>query len=304
MNDVFEFIEAQKANYPIIWMCTKLEVSRASFYRWHRPQEVGPRQRRHQDLREAVAGAYEQSGGKAGRRQIHRILRNQGIACAEGTVGAIMTELGIKAIRVRAWKKTTKSDPEARTSHIKNHMIDSEGNIDFSSPIPGTRLCGDITYLRTDQGWSYLATVIDLFNGEIIGWALDNHMRTDLAIEALTMARDRGQLASQNVIFHSDRGSQYTAGKLQKWCQTNGITQSMGDVGNCWQNAVAESFFSHMKTEMFHQRSWPTRRQLRAAMLEYIEIWYNRKRPHTRAGGYPPANARTIHNHTKYATAA
>lgn len=215
-----------------------------------------------------------------------------------------MNELGIKAIRIRAWKQTTFTDPQARTAHIKNHMIDDEGKVDFSSPAPGVRLCGDISYLRTDQGWSYLATVIDLFNGEIIGWAVDNHMRTELAIQALTMARDRGRLAENGVKFHSDRGSQYTSGPFQKWCKTNHVTQSMGDVGNCWQNAVAESFFSHMKTEMLYQRSWPTRLELRTAMLEYIEIWYNRKRPHSRAGGLPPIQARTIHQTASYAAAA
>lgn len=304
MSDVFEFIEAEKANYPIIWMCTRLGVSRASFYRWRNPQDLGPRTRRHQDLTQEVAKAYTDTGGKVGRRQIHLMLRNQGTHCAPGTVGAIMGELGITAIRTRAWKQTTNPDPDARTEHIQNHMIDQEGKADFSSPAPGVRLCGDITYLRTDQGWSYLATVIDLFNGEIIGWALDEHMRTELTIEALTMARDRGRLARQGVTFHSDRGSQYTSGKFQTWCKANRITQSMGDVGNCWQNAVAESFFSHMKTEMFHQRSWPTRLQLRTAMLEYIEIWYNRKRPHIRADGHPPVHARTAADHTRHVVAA
>ena len=303
---MFEFIEAEKANYPIIWMCDRLEVSRASFYRWRKPPDLlaSASQRRHAMLVREVFAVYEQAGGRVGRRQIHWMLRNRGIDCAEGTVGAIMRELGIQAIRVRAWKQTTTRDPGARTAHIKNHMVDDNGHLDFSSVVPGLRLCGDITYLKTDQGWSYLATVIDLFNGEIIGWALDSHMRTDLIVEAFMMARDRGRLAGGKVIFHSDRGSQYTSGQFQKWCEANKITQSMGDVGNCWQNAVAESFFSHMKTEMFHQQSWATRQELRTAMIEYIEIWYNRQRPHTRASGYPPVHARDTHNQASQPLAA
>lgn len=301
---MFEFIEAEKANYPISWMCRKLKVARASFYRWRNPSGPSPRQRRHQQLADHVKRVFHGAKGRAGRDQIHLMLQSAGISCAPGTVGVIMRELGLQAIRRRAWKKTTITDPAAHTAHIINHLLDDDGNLDFRSEAPGIRLCGDITYLRTGSSWSYLATVIDLFNGEIIGWSLADHMRTSLVTDAMTMARDRGRITGAGAVFHSDRGAQYGSFTFQSWCRTNNVTQSMGDVGNCWQNAVAESFFSHMKTEMFYQRSWPNRLELRTAMLEYIEIWYNRQRPHRRAGGISPAAARAAYQASSHTVAA
>ncbi|QIM16220.1 IS3 family transposase [Leucobacter insecticola] len=293
VTEVFSFIAAEKANYPVAWMCAKLRVSRASFYRWVKPSLPSPRRQRHEMLTGHVTRVYDAARGKAGRDQIWRILRGEGITVAAGTVGAIMRELGLKAVRVRAWKKTTVADPAARTAHIRNHMLDAFGNRQFTADVPGQRLCGDLTYLRTDEGWLYLATVIDLFNGEIIGWRADTHMRTSLVIDALVMARDHGRVdTSGEVVFHSDRGAQYTSGEFQGWCANNGITQSMGEVGVCWDNAVAESFFSHLKTEMFYQRSWRTCLHARTAIMDYIESWYNRRRPHARAGGIPPVAAR------------
>lgn len=290
---MFRFIAAERANYPVAWMCGKLQVSRASFYRWVKPSLPSPRRQRHETLARHVKRVYDTAKGKAGRDQIWRILHGEGIKVAIGTVGAIMRELGLRAIRVLAFKKTTISDPAARTAHIKNHMLDAFGNREFTADNPGQRLCGDVTYLRTDEGWLYLATVIDLFNGEIIGWRADKHMRTTLIIDALVMARDHGRLDTTGaVIFHSDRGAQYTSGEFQNFCAANGITQSMGEVGVCWDNAVAESFFSHLKTEMYYQRSWPTRLHARTEIMDYIESWYNRRRPNARAGGIPPMTAR------------
>ncbi len=244
---MFAFIAAEKANYPITWMCTRLNVSRASFYRWVKPSGPSPRAARHQELAGHVARVFKDIGGKAGRDQIRRLLALEGIRVAAATVGAIMRELGVKAIRLRAWKKTTRQDPHARTAHIHNHMLDENGKRSFTAVAPGQRLCGDITYLRTGEGWLYLATVIDLFNGEIIGWSMADHMRTQLVIDALAMARDHGRLDRAGAVFHSDRGAQYTSSAFQDWCAGNRITQSMGEVGVCWDNAVAESFFSHFK---------------------------------------------------------
>ncbi|MGV8881328.1 MAG: IS3 family transposase [Rhodoglobus sp.] len=295
VTDVFTFIASEKANFPITWMCDQLGVARASFYRWLRPEKVTPMHRRRQSLTNQVRRVYDREKGMAGRDQIALILRNEGIAVAAGTVGAIMRQLGVRAVRMRAWKKTTDPDKAARTAHIRNHMLDEHGVRDFSSPIPGKRLVGDITYLRTGSGWLYLATVIDLCTREVIGWAMASHMRTELIIDALAMARDHGRLAVGGVQFHSDRGSQYTSDDFQRWCAANTITQSMGAVGVCWDNAVAESFFSHLKTEMFHHHSFENHLAARTAVMEYIEVWYNRRRPHRYNGGIPPAAARAAH---------
>ncbi|WP_456505924.1 IS3 family transposase [Arthrobacter sp. UYCu723] len=226
-------MEAQKANHPIAWLCRALKVSRASFYRWRNPKGPSPRAVRHQKLVTEVTDLFKKEEGRAGRDQLALMLNAKGVAVSAPTVGAIMREHGLRAARTRAWKKTTEQDPQAKTAHIRNHMLDENGQRDFTSTVPGTRLCGDITYLRTGEGWLYLATVIDLCTGMVIGWSMAGHMRASLCTDALAMARDHGRLAADGAVFHSDRGSQYTSSEFQKWCGGNGVTQSMGEVGVC-----------------------------------------------------------------------
>jgi transposase InsO family protein len=248
---------------------------------------------RHQQLVEAVKAEYTAAKGMAGRRQLTRLLKAKGVEISESTVGAIMAAHELRAIRTAAWKQTTVQDPQARTEHLVNHMVDDQGNRDFTSAEPGTRLVGDITYLKTGQGWLYLATVIDLCTGMVIGWNTANHMRTDLCIGALAMARDQGYFHPDLVVYHTDRGAQFTSVQFQAWCAGNGVTQSMGRTGVCWDNSVAENWFSHFKTEFYHHHRFATHREAEAAVLYYIESWYNRRRPNGRAGGYPPMHAWT-----------
>ncbi|NLH70780.1 MAG: hypothetical protein GX454_11480 [Brooklawnia sp.] len=151
MSDVFALMAAEKANYPVVWMCRLLAVSRASFYRWLRGDEPSPRAARHLELSEQIKAVYDEAEGKAGRDQIVKILGKRGVKVASCTVGVIMREPCIKAVRTWAWKKTTAQDPAARTEHIKNHMLAADGSRCFTSQVPGTRLCGDITYLRADE---------------------------------------------------------------------------------------------------------------------------------------------------------
>ncbi|WP_307857174.1 IS3 family transposase [Pseudarthrobacter albicanus] len=197
-------MEAEKANHPIAWLCRALKVSRASFYRWRNPAGPSPRAVRHEQLVAEVTGLFEKEKGRAGRDQLTLMLNAKGVEVSAPTVGAIMREQGLRAVRTRAWKQTTVQDPQAKTAHIRNHMLDQDGKRDFTSTAPGTRLCGDITYLRTGEGWLYLATVIDLCTGMIIGWAMADHMRARLCTDALGMARDHGYLAEGAVVFHSD----------------------------------------------------------------------------------------------------
>ena len=304
MNDYFVFILAEKASFPIDWMCQKLKASRASYYRWLRPNVPTPTQVRHDELDAHVVRVYTREKGRAGRDQITTILGQEGVNIACGTVGSILNDHGLRAVRMRAWKKTTTVDPDARTEHIQNHMLDREGTRDFTSTVPGTRFCGDITYLRTGSGWLYLATVIDLCTRMVVGWSMASHMRTTLIIDALEMARNHGHLDAAGTIFHSDRGSQYTSGDFQKWCAANGVTQSMGAVGVCWDNAVAESFFSHMKTEMYYQHDFENHLAARTAVMEYIESWYNRRRPHSHNRGLQPAAALAAHHGRRQKAAA
>ncbi|MGY4544322.1 putative transposase [Arthrobacter sp. UYNi723] len=168
-----------------------------------------------------MAGKFNDAKGKAGRDQLTRMHNEDGIRVSQPTVGDIMREQGLRAVRTRAWKKTTEQDSQAKTAHIENHMLDGNGKRDFSSEVPGTRLCVDITYLKTGEGWLYLATVIDLCTGMVIGWNLDRHMRTELCTGALAMARDHGYLHADGAVFHSDYAEEP-------------VTQSMGKVGVCW----------------------------------------------------------------------
>lgn len=281
-----------------------LKVPRASFYRWRNPAGPSPRALRHQELVTAVTGLYAKEKGRAGRDQLTLMLNTAGIPVSAPTVGAIMRRQGLRAVRTTAWKKTTVQDPQARTAHISNHMLDEDGTRNFTSTTPGTKLVGDVTYLRTGEGWLYLATVIDLCTGMVIGWSMAEHMRASLCTAALRMARDHGYLADgeeadrknvPGVVFHSDRGTQYTSQEFQAWCAGNSLTQSMGAVGVCWDNAVAENFFSHLKTEFYHHERFTSRLAARTAVMDYIEGWYNRRRPNRRAGGTPPLTALTAY---------
>ena len=276
-------------------MCKVLGIARASFYRWLKRRDAGPTKRhtRHQELVAAVKAKVKATRGMAGRQALTVLLNEDGVKVSESTVGAIMRAHGLQAKRLRAFKTTTVQDPQANTAHIANHMLDEEGNRDFSSSVPGTRLCGDITYLRTGEGWLHLATVLDLCTGMVIGWSMADHMRTSLVIDAMEMARDHGYMSPDQAIYHTDRGSQFTSARFQAWCGGNGVTQSMGTVGVCWDNAVAENFFSHLKTEFYNHESFATRLEARTAVMEYIEVWYNRERPNVRAGFRAPATAWT-----------
>jgi len=263
-------------------MCAELDVPRASYYRWLNAEET-PTAARHAELTGLVKSMFDSSEGIFGHRMVHDKLTAKGVQVSLGTVAAIMAENGWQARRMRAFKRTTiPSDPDKCFEDLIGR--------DFTSAAPGTRLVGDITYLRTDEGWLYLATVIDLCTRMIVGWAMADHMRASLVTGALTMARDRGHL-EPNAIFHSDRGTQYTSREMGKWCTGNNVRQSMGATGVCWDNAVAESAFSSLKNEFYHHHSFATRQDARRATMRYIEVFYNRWRPHSNNAGLPPATA-------------
>ncbi len=277
------------AKYPVNWMCQQLEVSRASYYRWLNPSTELSEAKALRAMRTVlVLTEYEASNGVAGAGQLVDLIRNNHKQYVpKSTVLSIMNEHGLKAKRVSAFKVTTVHDQQARTAHIKNHMVDKLGRRDFRSSRPGTKLVGDITYLRTGEGWLYLATVIDLYSRQIVGWSMGANMQTQLVIDAMQLAMSRGFI-SAGTVFHSDRGTQYTSDAFQAWCSENGVRQSMGRTGVCWDNAVAESAFSTIKNEMYHHRAFTSRVAARTAVMEFIEIWYNRKRPHTTNGGLSP----------------
>ena len=270
-------------------MCRLLKVNRSSFYRWCARQDrpPTPRTQRHQEVTAAIHRVYADAAGRVGRRQVRMLLQHEGRTASLGMVHRIMQEAGLAAARVRAYRRTTVQDPAARTAHIRDWCLDASGRRSFASAVPGTKCVGDITYIRTGEGWMYQAVVLDLATRAVIGWSLQEQARTRLVIDALAMARTHGQLQHE-AIFHSDRGAQYTSEAFQTWCREEHVTQSMGRTGVCWDNAVAESFFATLKGDLMPHTSFATKAAARRAIVTYIEGWYNRRRPHQHNAGTPP----------------
>lgn len=289
-------IDAEKANYPVRWMCQVLGVPRSSFYDWRiRSQQVTATVQRRAALGVLVKAVFDEFRQTYGCRRIARELNDRGYACSVGLVADLMRQQGLIAIQPRTYRVTTICDdadvypPDLLGRH-------------FTAQVPGTRLVGDITYLRTGEGWAYLAVVVDLATRMVVGWQIAEHMRTSLVVDALAMARDHGHLAP-NAIFHSDRGTQYHAEAFVTWCADNQVTRSMGRTGVCWDNAAAESFFATLKNEMYHRYRFDTRARARFVVAEYVEMFYNRKRKHSTLGYRTPAQALADY-HTDVATAA
>ena len=282
-------IEAQKATYPITMMCRLLDVPRSTYYEWAgRADTVTATAARRAALAEAVESVFDEYRQTYGCRRIAHVLNTErGMAVSVGTVADIMRERGLVAVQPRAYKTTTVVDKDAE------YPTDAIGR-DFTADAPGTRLVGDITYLRTGQGWLYLATVIDLCTRMVVGWAIAEHMRASLVCQALRMAHDGGYLAP-GAVFHSDRGSQYTSAEFARCCTTLGVARSMGRTGVCFDNAAAESWFATLKNEMYYRYWFPTHARARYAVAEYIEVFYNRKRHHSTLGYRTPWQAWTEH---------
>ena len=267
-------------------MCRLLGVPRSSFYAWTTRAE-SPTQARRRTLAVEVAKEFTDSRQTSGCRRIAAALNRRGIACSVGLVADLMRELGLAAVQPRAYKRTTLPG----TAPVPAEDLLER---DFTATAPGQRLVGDITYLRTGEGWLYLATVLDLATRMVVGWQLAAHMRTTLVTDALQMAIDGGHVAP-DAIFHSDRGTQYTSAEFDAFTAKNGIRRSLGRTGVCWDNAVAESFFAALKNEMYYRQSFATRARARFAVAEYIEAFYNRKRLHSTLGYRTPFEALTDH---------
>jgi transposase InsO family protein len=224
--------------------------------------------------------------GESPAPRVHRELLDQGERCSRKRVARLMRAADRYGRTPRRWKKTTIADPTAST---RPDLIDRDFAVDPERPAaPGARWCGDITYIHTWQGWVYLATVIDLSSRRVVGWAVADLLRTDLVADALTDAVTRRRPAP-GVVFHSDRGCQYTSTQYTNLARDLGVTLSVGRRGQCWDNAVAESFFATVKTELIHRSTWPTRKAATSAIFDYIEGWYNTRRRHSTLGYLSPA---------------
>jgi len=282
----FAFIRAEKANFPVQALCRVLQVTRQGYYAFlKRPQST--RAARDVVLRERVREVHERSRRRYGSPRVHETLRREGHRICKRRVERAMRSLGLCARAPRRFRVTTAAHPD-------HEKAPNTLNRAFSATKPNHRWVTDISYVWTDEGWCYLAVILDLFSRSVVGWALDADLTTTLPLAALDMAlRRRGPVAG--LLHHSDRGCQYTSADYRAALAAQGIEVSMSRKGNCWDNAVAESFFSTIKAELIRNRRWTGRLELRSAVFEYIEVFYNRQRLHSSLRYMTPLEIETEH---------
>ena len=276
----FAFIQAEKADFPVAVLCRVLGVSRAGFYAWqHRPESR--RAQGDRRLGADIATIHAESRRCYGSPRVHAELRARGQCVGRKRVARLMRRAGLVARRRRRFRTTTES----------GHGLPVPRNVlarHFTAAAPDRRWVTDISFIATGEGWLYVAAILDLFSRRVIGWALSERLTTPLALEALQMAVTRRQ-PRPGLLHHSDQGGQYLSAEYRAVLAAHGMVMSMSRRANCWDNAVAESFFATLKVELLRDAVWPTRTQARRAIIEYIELFYNARRRHSAVGYLSPA---------------
>lgn len=268
----FRFIHAEKARYPVRVLCRVLEVSRSGFYAWCR-RAPARRVQAEQRLTQAIQAAHRRSRGTYGSPRLHAELKAQGLHVSRKRVARLMRDCGLRGVRPHRRRRTTLVD---QALPVADNLVAR----DFDVTAPNQVWAADITYVRTWEGWLYLAVVLDLFSRRVVGWAMADHLRTDLPLQALAMALGQ-RLPETSLVHHSDRGCQYASERYRQLLDQRGIRCSMSRRGDCWDNAVVESFFATLKSELLDRRPWPTHREARLAIHQYIGVFYNRHRRHS-----------------------
>ena len=276
----FAFIATEKACFPVALMCRLLAVSRAGFYAW-RQRPVAQRTRQDETLAAVVAAIYAENHGRYGSPRVQMELRARGQRSGRKRIARLMRVQGLRARPRRRYRTTTDS----------RHGLPVAPNLlarRFAVAEPNTAWVTDMTYIWTPQGWLYLAVIIDLFSRRVAGWAMSERIDRKLALDALRMALAQRR-PPRGLIHPSDRGSQYASEDYQQLLAAHGIRGSMSRRGDCWNNAVAESFFASLKLELVYQVQWPSRAAARTALFEYLGLFYNRRRRHSSLGYLSPA---------------
>ena len=282
----YAFIKKYSNQFSIKLMCKVLKVSRSCYYRWlsiKKPENI--------ELNNLIKNIFEISNSTYGTRRVkQQLLKEYGLIVSRRKIGKIMKKLGLVC--------KTKKRFKIRTTHSNHNfsIAPNRLNQNFYVIKPNQVYVGDITYIPTKQGWLYLAVVIDLFSRKIVGWSMDDTMKTSLVNDALIMAIQRRK-PKPGLIWHTDRGSQYASDSHKQLLKKYGIIQSMSRKGNCWDNAVSESFFHTLKTELIYHIKFETKSQARMAIFRFIEIWYNNKRLHSYLDYMSPAQfeAKLLH---------
>ena len=276
----YAWIDTQRKAYPLPAMCETLTVSISGYRAWKRGGS--PKRKRLTDaqLLALIQAIHQELKGAYGSPRMVRELRSRGFPAGKQRVERLMREHGIRARHQRRYKATTDSK---HALPVAPNLLDRN----FAPQAPNQAWSSDITYVWTDEGWLYLAVVLDLFNREIVGWSIKSRMTADIVMDALTMAWFRRK-PTPGLIHHSDRGSQYASHAFQSKLTAYGMTCSMSRKGNCWDNAPAESFFGSLKNERVHGARYATRDEAIADIFDYIEIFYNRSRRHSTLGYHSP----------------
>ncbi|MFD6094895.1 IS3 family transposase [Nocardiopsis flavescens] len=293
----YEFMETQKTGeakyaYSVTFMCDTLNVSRSGFYEWRNRPESATAERR-EYLKLLIQKAFDDSDETFGYRRIHAQLQRWDVQAGPELVRLLMRQLGLEPCQPRP----------ARVCLTEAGGVGDIPDLvqrDFTAPKPGVKLVGDITYISTWEGWLYLATVIDCCTKEVIGYAMDDHYRTPLIIQALKNAQRNGKVA-QGAIFYSDRGSNYTSFEFGQFLAGHGFRRSVGRTGICYNNALAESFFGALKNERVNRVVYPTRERARRDIIRHIEHWYNHRRLHSALGYNTPAEVYAAHQEMRLA---
>ena len=269
---IYRFIRDHQQEFAVVVMCRVLGVSRSGYYAWQ-SRPMSERERSNSHLVKEIRAVYAKSRQTYGSPRVFAELRANGVACGRHRVARLMRQDGIYSQRKRRFKTTTNSQ------HIRSvapNLLQQQ----FVAERTNQTWLADITYVPTDEGWLYLAAVIDLYSRRIVGWAMKTHLTDDLAIDALRMALLQRQYP-QHLIHHSDRGSQYASLDYQTLIKDHRISPSMSSTGNCFDNAPMESFFATLKLELIHRCHYETRAEAQLDIFEYIEVFYNRLRRHS-----------------------
>lgn len=277
----YAFIAAHRHTFAVQAMCQVLGVSRSGYYAW-RSRRTSARQMANQRLLEQIRLAYQASDETYGSPRVWRELRRQGIGCSQNRVARLMRRHGLVAKQARRTKRTTQ--PNRKHLVAPNRLARQ-----FRARGPNEKWLADLSYIDTQEGWLYLACVLDLYSRRIVGWAMGARMSEALVISALKMALAQ-RSPSQGLLHHSDQGSQYTSNAYQQLLQENHIHISMNGVGSYYDNAPMESFFGTLKQELVHHRRYLTRAQAQSDIFRYLEGFYNRRRRHSSLGYLSPAN--------------